>query len=144
MPTVVGIHKQYFLTHFKTCETYLVKMGYVVLYVADPIASLNFWLQKIGMIEKGKKQIASFSIVRLGFAEQDFSLELVPLELMKDNPNKLDLATPSLAFYDSNLVEIRESLISRDVRVTDISEFSGVTSFAFMDNENRAFAVIQK
>ena len=37
--------------------------------------------------------------MKVGFDNQDFSFELVPLELMKDNPDGLDLATPSIAFH---------------------------------------------
>lgn len=121
-----------------------MKFGYVVLYVNDPDSSFQFWTQKIGMLEKGRKQAGPFSIVRVGFADQDFSFELVPLELMKNNPDKLDLATPSIAFYVPNLKEIRDSLIEKGVQATDLVDRGGISSFAFIDNEGRAFAVLEK
>ena len=120
-----------------------MKIGYVVLYVNDPDASLKFWTQNIGMTEKGRKEAGPFSIVRVGFADQDSSLEIVPLELMKNNPDKLDLATPSIAFYVPNLEETRALLIEKKVQVTDVGVHGGVKSFAFIDNEGRGFAILE-
>jgi catechol 2,3-dioxygenase-like lactoylglutathione lyase family enzyme len=120
-----------------------MKLGYVVLYVNSPDDCLQFWTKKFGMIEKGAKQAGPFSIVKVGFADQDFSFELVPLELMKNNPNNLDLATPSIAFYVSNLEQTRSTLIEKGVQVTELADHGGITSFAFIDNEGRGFAVLK-
>jgi catechol 2,3-dioxygenase-like lactoylglutathione lyase family enzyme len=120
-----------------------MKLGYVVLYVNDPVSSLEFWTHKIGMQEKEKKQAGPFSIVKVGFSNQDFSFELVPLELMKNNPDNLDLTTPSIAFYVSNLSDTREAFINKGVQVSEIMDRGGTSSFAFADNENRWFAVLE-
>ena len=61
---------------------------------------------------------------------------------MKDNPDGLDLATPSIAFHVADLAVTRAALIANGVQATEIGEHSGITSFAFPDNENRWFAVI--
>ena len=121
-----------------------MKLGYVVLYVDDQEASLQFWTQKIGMSEKGKKQAGPFSIVKVGFNDQDFSFELVPLDLMKNNPDKLDLATPSIAFYVPELEKTRTALLEKGVQTTDIVDRGGLLSFAFSDNEARWFAVLKE
>ena len=118
-----------------------MKIGYVVLYVNDPAACLEFWTQKVGMIKKDEKQAGDFSIVKVGFADQDFSFELVPPALMKDNPFELDLATPSLAFHDADLESVREKLVANGVDASEIGNHTGVESFAFGDNEGRWFAV---
>lgn len=118
-----------------------MKFGYVVLYVDDAEACLRFWLEKVGMIEKDRSQAGGFSIVKVGFADQEFDFELVPLGLMANNPDGLDLATPSIAFRVKNLEAARSELLAEGVQVTDIAEHSGVSSFAFADNENRWFAV---
>ncbi len=118
-------------------------LGYVVLYVTNPDECLEFWTQKVGMIEKDRIQAGDFSVVKVGFAGQRFAFELVPLELMKDNPHGLDLATPSIAFHDEDLVAAREKLVAAGVQVSEIGEQSGVSSFAFSDNEDRWFAVTQ-
>lgn len=118
-----------------------MKFGYVVLYVHDADACLRFWTEKVGMVEKGRTQAGAFPIVKVGFPDQDFDFELVPLELMKDNPDGLDLATPSIAFRVDDLEAAHSSLVAKEVQATEVGEHSGVPSFAFADNENRWFAV---
>ena len=119
-----------------------MKVGYVVLYVTDEAACLRFWTEQVGMIEKGRQQAGSFSVVQVGFADQDFSFELVPLALMKDNPDGLDLASPSIAFRVDDLVASRDALVAKGVQATEIGQHPGIESFAFPDNEGRWFAVI--
>lgn len=116
-------------------------LGYVVLYVKDPEACLKFWTEKVGMVEKDRKHAGDFSIVKIGFEGQRFSLELVPLALMANNPDGLDLATPSMAFYVDDLDETNAKLAAAGVQVSPVGEHSGVASFAFSDNEGRWFAV---
>lgn len=118
-----------------------MRVGYVVLYVSDPDACLKFWTEQVGMVEKDRKHAGDFAVVQVGFADQNFSLELVPLALMADNPHGLDLATPSMAFNVDDLVVAREKLIAGGIQATEISDAPGVLSFAFPDNEGRWFAV---
>ena len=118
-----------------------MKIGFVVLYVNDSDECARFWTQQVGMVQKGSKQAGPFSIVRVGFADQDFSFELVPLELMKDNPSGLDLATPSIAFHVDDLDQARARLVAAGVPATEVGAHTGIPSFAFPDNEGRWFAV---
>lgn len=120
-----------------------MRVGYVVLYVNDAEACVRFWTEQVGMVEKGRKAAGPFSIAQVGFADQDFSFELVPLELMRDNPDGLDLATPSIAFRVPDLAATRAALVANGVQAMEPGEHSGVTAFAFSDNEGRWFAVIQ-
>ena len=118
-----------------------MQVGYVVLYVNDPQSCVDFWTSRVGMAEKGRKQAGNLDIVKVGFVDQDFAFELVPLELMKDNPAGLDLAAPSIAFYVSDLAATRDRLVANGVQATEVGQHSGVASFAFCDNEGRWFAV---
>jgi len=118
-----------------------MRVGYVVLYVTDADACLKFWTEKVGMVEKGRKQAGEFAIVQVGFADQPFAFELVPLALMANNPNNLDLATPSIAFKVEDLAAAREKLVAAGVQATELGDHGGVASFAFSDNEGRWFAV---
>ena len=118
-----------------------MRLGYVVLYVQDPEACLEFWTTKIGMVEKQRAQAGDFSVVKVGFVDQDVAFELVPLDLMKDNPDGLDLATPSIAFHAKDLNALHASLVAKGVQAVEPGEHSGVASFAFSDNEGRWFAV---
>lgn len=118
-----------------------MQVGYVVLYVSDAEACLRFWTEQVGMIEKDRTPAGAFSVVKVGFADQDFAFELVPLALMKDNPDGLDLATPSIAFHVDNLEATHSALVAKGVQASEVGEHSGVASFAFADNENRWFAM---
>ena len=120
-----------------------MKVGYVVLYVDDAEACGRFWVEKIGMAEKRRTPAGDFTIVQVGFPDQDFAFELVPLELMKDNPDGLDLATPSIAFRVDDLQATRDALVGRGVEATEVGEHSGTPSFAFADPEGRWFAVTE-
>lgn len=118
-----------------------MKVGYVVLYVNDTEACRRFWVEQIGMVEKRRSVAGGFPIVQVGFADQPFAFELVPLELMKDNPDNLDLATPSIAFTVDDLEAARADLVGRGVQATDVGEHEGTPSFAFSDPEGHWFAV---
>ena len=118
-----------------------MRLGYVVLYVTDPEACLDFWTTKVGMVAKSSKQAGDFNIVKVGFADQQFAFELVPLALMQNNPDGLDLATPSIAFHADDLAALRDKLSGAGIQVSPLGNHGGTPSFAFSDNEGRWFAV---
>jgi lactoylglutathione lyase len=120
-----------------------MKVGYVVLYVDDAEACRRFWVEQVGMVEKRRQEAAGFVIAQVGFADQSFGFELVPLALMKDNPDGLDLATPSIAFHVDDLAATRAGLVERGVQATEVGAHQGTPSFAFSDPEGRWFAVTQ-
>ena len=120
-----------------------MRVGYVVLYVNDAEVCRRFWVGQIGMVEKRRTEAGLFTIAQVGFADQPFAFELVPLELMKDNPDGLDLATPSIAFQVDDLAATHATLVRRGVQTTDVGEHEGTPSFAFSDPEGRWFAVTQ-
>jgi lactoylglutathione lyase len=120
-----------------------MRVGYVVLYVNDAEACRTFWIDQIGMVEKRRSEAGTFTIAQVGFADQQFAFELVPLELMKDNPDGLDLATPSIAFTVDDLEVTRAALVGRGVQATEVADHQGTPSFAFSDPEGRWFAVTQ-
>ena len=119
-----------------------MKVAYVVLYVNDAEACRAFWIERVGMVEKRRNDAAGSTIVQVGFADQPFAFELVPLALMQDNPDGLDLATPSIAFQVDDLAAAHAQLTGRGVEATDVSEHEGTPSFAFSDPEGHWFAVI--
>jgi lactoylglutathione lyase len=120
-----------------------MKVGYVVLYVHDVEACRRFWIEQIGMVEKRRSEAGGFPIIQVGFEDQPFAFELVPLELMKDNPDGLDLATPSIAFLVEDLQATHAALVERGVQATEVDDHEGTLSFAFADPEDHWFAVIQ-
>jgi lactoylglutathione lyase len=120
-----------------------MKVGWVVLYVNDAEACRRFWVDQVGMVEKRRTEAGTFTIVQVGFADQSFAFELVPLAMMKDNPDGLDLATPSIGFQVDNLGATHDAFVGRGVRATDVGEHQGMPNFAFSDPEGRWFAVTQ-
>lgn len=119
----------------------MLRVRYVVLYVTDADLCGRFWIEQVGMVEKGRKEVGGFSVVQVGFADQPFAFELVPLAMMGDNPHGLDLATPSIALHADDLDAVRAQLVERGVPAMEVGEHSGVRSFAFSDPEGRWFAV---
>ncbi|MFM9226126.1 MAG: VOC family protein [Actinomycetota bacterium] len=118
-----------------------MNVGHVVLYVEDAEACLRFWTDAVGMIEKSRMMAGDFPIVKVGFADQNFAFELVPLALMRDNPDGVHLAKPSIAFHVDNLEATHSALVAKGVQASEVGEHSGVGSFAFADNKNRWFAM---
>lgn len=118
-----------------------MKVGYVVLYVKDESASLNFWVNQVGLVVKETKNAGDFKINEVGFKDQDFSFELVPLKLMENNPDGLNLGTPSICFKTPDLVGLRQKLIDQNVKTTEISTHFGFENFAFSDVDGNWFAV---
>ena len=119
-----------------------MKVAYVVLYVNDAEACRRFWVDQIGMVEKRRSDAGTFAIVQVGFADQSFTFELVPMELMKDNPDGLDLATPSIGFHVDDLEAAHAELVGRGVQASEVGEHQGTRTFAFSDPEGRWFAVL--
>jgi lactoylglutathione lyase len=120
-----------------------MRIGYVVLYVDDSEACARFWTDQVGMKVQMQSRALDFSIFRVGFSERDAALELVPRELMKENPDGLDLTTPSICFYVDDLQEAHKKLSENNVLVTEITNHFDNENFAFSDNEGRWFAVLQ-
>jgi lactoylglutathione lyase len=121
----------------------VMNVAYVVLYVDDPDACRRFWVEQIGMVEKRSYEAGGSTIAQVGFADQSFAFELVPLALMKDNPDGLDLATPSIAFSVDDLDATHADLVGRGVQASDVADHQGTASFAFSDPEGHWFAVIR-
>jgi lactoylglutathione lyase len=118
-----------------------MRVGYVVLYVNDTEACRRFWVDQVGMIEKRRTAAGDHTIVQVGFADQPFSFELVPLDMMKNNPDGLDLASPSICFHVEDLDSTRAAMVARGVQASPVGEHFGMQNFAFSDPEGRWFAV---
>lgn len=118
-----------------------MKVGYVVLYVEEASLCRSFWIERVGMVEKKRTTIGDIAIVQVGFAAQAFAFELVPLALMKDNPDGLDLTTPSVCFHVDDLDAEHARLGALGITTSPIGDHGGTRSFAFSDPEGRWFAV---
>jgi lactoylglutathione lyase len=120
-----------------------MQIGYVVLYVTDSDACLDFWINRVGMELRETTKVMDESIHKVGFSDSNFAFELVPLKLMENNPEKLDLATPSICFYVNDINDEHLRLKGSGITVSEISTRGDKQSFAFSDNEARWFAVME-
>ncbi len=120
-----------------------MRVCYVVLYVKDSEACKKFWTEKVGMQVKETTKVELNTVYRVGFSDQNFSFELVPLDLMKENPHGLDLATPSICFYVDDIPALHKQLTDSGVTTTEITLHADKANFAFCDNEDRWFAVLE-
>jgi len=120
-----------------------MKVAYVVLYVQDEKTSVDFWTQQVGMKIKKSTQADGFQINQVGFADQDFSFELVPLAFMEKHESSMNTKTPSICFHAKDLTIMRDKLIASNVTVTEISDHFGIKNFAFSDPAGNWFAVIE-
>jgi hypothetical protein len=93
------------------------------------------------MVEKRRDEVGAFTIAQVGFADQLFAFQLVPLEMMQDNPDGLDVATPSICFHVDDLEAAHATIVGRGVQATEVGEQHGTRSFAVSDPEGRWFAV---
>ncbi len=118
-----------------------MRVGYVVLYVNDAELCRRFWVEKVGMVERKRTDVVGFTVAQVGFTDQAFSFELVPREMMKDNPDGLALASPSICFHVEDLEATRAALVERGVNATEVGDHHGMRNFAFSDPEGRWFAV---
>ena len=121
-----------------------MRVGYVVLYVKNSEECMKFWTEKVGMELQETTAVGENTIYKVGFSNQRFSFELVPLDLMKDNPHGLDLATPSICFYVADVPALHKRLNSNSIKTTDVAKRGDKDNFAFCDNEDRWFAVLEE
>lgn len=119
-------------------------LGYVVLYMNDTEAAKNFWVEKVGFELKKEVNAGELNVYTVGAKDAITNIELVPLALMENNPMDINTGTPSMAFYTADLKAEHARLTENGVNATEIMEHQGMTVFTFFDEENQAFAMLQK
>ncbi len=121
-----------------------MKFNYLVLYLNDTKAAAKFWMDNFNYVIKETIDAGGFDILTIGSEDSDANFQLVPLKLMENNPNNLNLETPSICFYTDDLEKTHKKLQSQSVKVSDIMNHGGMNTFAFFDLENNAFAMVEK
>lgn len=118
-----------------------MKLGHVVLYVEDSKKDSLFWQQHFAFEVVSVHDMGEFQIYDMKVKDQDVRIQLVPKKMMEDNPYQLDLATPSILFYEQDFEELYYRLKENGVKVSEMMEMAGVPNFAFFDLNGFAFAV---
>ena len=121
-----------------------MQLGYVVIYVNDLERCHQFWTDQVGMVTKRTSETDGFSILQIGFADQDVAIELVPNAFMEKAGHGAVTVAPSMCFHVNAIETEHQRLTAAGVVVSPIGDHFGTTTFAFSDPEGRWFAVISK
>lgn len=120
------------------------KVGQIMLYVTNQDASVKFWIEMLGfkvIVDKQENGMRWIEIAPTEIAET--SIILYDKKLIAEISPELNLGTPSLMFFSSNLEQLRNDLISKNVIVGEIVERPSGKVFNFADNDNNYFAVME-
>ena len=120
------------------------KVGQIMLYVTDQDASVKFWIEMLGfkvIVDKQENGMRWIEIAPTEIAET--SIILHDKKLIAEISPELNLGTPSLMFFSSNLEQLRNDLVSKNVIVGEIVDRPSGKVFNFADNDNNYFAVME-
>lgn len=118
-----------------------MKLGHVVLYVEESKNDSLFWQQHFAFEVVNIHEVGEFQVYDMKVKDQDVHIQLVPKKMMEDNPYQLDLATPSILFYEQDFEGLYHRLKENGVQVSEMMEMAGVPNFAFFDPNGNPFAV---
>ncbi|MBM7602523.1 lactoylglutathione lyase [Metabacillus crassostreae] len=121
------------------------KVGQVMLYVENQDEAVSFWTEKVGfsvISEEDNKQGMRWIEVAPS-KDADTSIVLQNKEFIAKMSPELNLGTPSLLFFSSELDTLYSHLSNNHVTVGEIVElpFDGGRVFNFSDYEGNYFAV---
>ena len=125
--------------------TVIQRIGQIMLYVNDQDTAVKFWTEKVGfkvIAEHAEEGMRWIEIAPTKNAETSFVLH--NKELIAKMQPELNLATPSLMFYASNLEQMYEDYKAKGITVGDLVEMPMGKVFNFADDENNYFAVVEK
>lgn len=119
------------------------KFGRVLVYVNDPKAVAEFFVNKLGFTQFNVKFNATgvFSVEVSPNSTSDALLEFFSKSLVKKIAPELSTDMPSICFSSYGLNDLRDKLASRDVNVGEIVEIAGSVTFNFTDIEGNYYSV---
>lgn len=121
----------------------ICKFGKVMIYVKNPRAVADFWINKIGFTEI-KADTHGTGILSVELTHNimsDASIVLFDRSIVEKMSPELNLGTPSILFSSYDVMEMRNSLINKGVNVGEIMEMGDSLTFNFSDIEGNYFAV---
>ena len=119
------------------------KFGKVMIYVKDPRAVADFWIDKMGFTEI-KAETHETGIVSVELAPNnmsDASIVLFDRGIVEKMSPELNLGTPSILFSSYDVRDMRNRLIKNGVNVGEVMEIGDSITFNFSDIEGNYFAV---
>ncbi|TSB47709.1 VOC family protein [Alkalicoccobacillus porphyridii] len=121
------------------------KLGQVMLYVKDQETSVAFWTEKLGFQVLMDHEENGMRWIEIAPPFEDgTSIVLHDQELIAKMSPELNLGTPSLMFFSSNVEQLHEELTDKGVTVGEIVNMGGGKVFNFADEEKNYFAIMEK
>lgn len=121
----------------------ICKFGKVMIYVNDPRAVADFWIDKIDFteikVDTYEEGILSVEITHNNMS--DVSIVLFNRSLVEKMSPEINLGTPSILFSSYDVMDMRNRLINNGVNVGEIMEMGDSITFNFSDIEGNYFAV---
>jgi len=121
----------------------ICKFGKVMIYVKNPRAVADFWINKIGFteIKADTHETGILSVELTHNIMSDASIVLFDRSIVEKMSPELNLGTPSILFSSYDVMDMRNRLINNGVNVGEVMRMGDSLTFNFSDIENNYFAV---
>lgn len=121
------------------------QIGQVMLYVDNQDAAVKFWTEKIGFVVIQDEENHGMRIIEIAPSKDvQTSFILHNKALIAKMQPELNLGTPSIMFYATNVEKLYEEFKEKDITVGDLVTIPTGKLFNFADTENNYFALIEK
>ncbi|MDQ0185911.1 VOC family protein [Cytobacillus kochii] len=122
-----------------------LSLGQIMLYVNDQQTSLQFWIEKIGFKLIAENDEGDFKWYEVASSEQtETTIVLQDKQTVAKMSPELNLGTPSLMFYTTDIEKLYQTYKNKEVTVGELVEMPFGKVFNFADNEGNYFAVMEK
>ncbi|HAA4449475.1 TPA_asm: VOC family protein [Listeria monocytogenes] len=122
------------------------KIGQVMLYVENQAAVRDFWVEKLDFVVVSEEvvngEIQWIEIAPTKGVETTFVLQNKK-KVEEMNP-EMNLGTPSILLFGSNVAELYEEYKNKGITVGDLVDLPMGRVFNFSDNEGNYFAICEK
>lgn len=121
------------------------KVGQIMLYVSNQDEAVSFWTEKVGFTVIHEENNGGMRWIEIAPTEAaETSIVLHNKELIAKMQPELNLGTPSLLFFTTELDALYGRLKEREVTVGELVTMPTGRVFNFADAENNYFAVLEK
>ncbi|HAB7426918.1 TPA_asm: VOC family protein [Listeria monocytogenes] len=122
------------------------KIGQVMLYVENQAAVRDFWVENLDFVVVSEEvvngEIQWIEIAPTKGVETTFVLQNKK-KVAEMNP-EMNLGTPSILLFGSNVAELYEEYKNKGITVGDLVDLPMGRVFNFSDNEGNYFAICEK
>ncbi|ATP41371.1 glyoxalase/bleomycin resistance/extradiol dioxygenase family protein [Solibacillus sp. R5-41] len=120
------------------------QLGQVMLYVDNQEQAKTFWTEKMGFVVISDEDNGMRVITISPTEEAQTSIVLHDKQAIAKMQPELNLKTPSLLFYSSQLDALYEKLKDLNVTIGEMVTMPFGKVFNFADDEGNYFAIVEK